>query len=371
MELIRPMAVRPHRYLEPDRRTGECGLLERVGEQALRAEWLDRVQEQAGMPLFARRRWLQSWAEASPDWAPWTLAWLDGSEVRAVAPLARRRTPWGLEVAAMGGGALHESPVAACDDDALVRLGVGIGAALRALNRPWRLKLELPKASILRGVLTAELPVSTVSAGARRPILRFNGDDPSPKQLLGRNTYSAMAKARNRIGREGHSLDVGWEPIREALPEVVTVDHDRDLESRGATLDARGLRFYHQVIERHAGCWRLLTVQIDGSLAAYALCLKDGDALRVCHNQVAPGWRRYSAGLVANAELVLRAASDPSVGEVDWGCGEQRYKLSLSNTMIDAQVLTAWSSPVLRAAMACKKEFDARSARWLRSLVRS
>lgn len=370
MDLIGPIAVRSRRDFERERRADGSGLIERVGDQALRAEWLDRVQEQADMPLFARRRWLQSWAEAFPEWAPWTLAWLDGSEVRAVAPLARRRRPWGLEVATMGGGALQESPVAACDDDALVSLGVGIGAALRALNRPWRLTLELPKVSILACVLTAELPVSTVYAGYRRPILRFNGDDLSPKQLLGRNTYSALAKARNRIGREGHSLEVGWEPIREALPEVVTVHRDRDLELRGATMDARELRFYHQVIERHAGFWRLLTVRIDGSLAAYALCLKDRDALRVCYNEVAPGWRRYSAGLIANAELVLRAASDPSVGEVDWGGGEQRYKLSLSNTVIDAQVLTAWSSPVLRAALACKNEFDTRSRRWLRSLAR-
>jgi hypothetical protein len=368
MELIRPFAVRSQRDSARDHWTDEPRLAQRVGDQALRAEWLDRVQEQAGLPLFARRRWLQSWAEAYPEWEPWTLVLRDGSEVRAVAPLARRRTHWGFEVAPIGDGALQESPVAACDDDALAALGAGIAAALRALGRPWRLTLELPNASILATVLASELPVSTLYAGCRRPTLRFNDQDPSsPKQLLGRNTYSALAKARNRIGKEGHRLEVGWEPIREALPEVVTVQRDRDLEQRGATLNARDFRFYRQVIDRHAGYWRLLTVRIDGSLAAFALCLKDGDALRVCYNRVAPGWRRYSAGLIANAELVLRAAADASIGEVDWGCGEQRYKLSLSNDVINAQVLRAWSSSLLRAALAGRNRLDRRRTAMARS----
>jgi CelD/BcsL family acetyltransferase involved in cellulose biosynthesis len=104
-------------------------------------------------------------------------------------------------------------------------------------------------------------------------------------------------------------------------------------------------------------------VRIDESLAGYALCLQDGETLRVWDNRVAPRWRRYSAGLIANAELVLRAATDATIAEVDWGCGEQRYKLSLSNQVIDAQVLKAWSSPVLRAALACRNRFDARRAR--------
>ena len=329
-------------------------VIERVGHHALSSEWLDRVQAQAGLPLFARRQWLLSWAEAFPEREPWTLALVDGPEVRAVAPLARRRVRWGFEVAPIGANALHESPVAACDEDALVTLGVGIGAALRELGRPWRLSLQLSKVSTLATVLAAEVPISATYPGGRRPIFRFRGDDPSPKQLLGRNTYNALAKARNRIRKEGHRLEVSWEPISEALPELVTVHRDRDLELRGATLDAAESRFYHQVIDGHAGYWRLLTVRIDGSLAAYALCLKDCDALHVWDNRLAPGWQRYSAGLICNAELVLRAARASAVGVVDWGCGEQRYKMSLSNEVIDAQVLMAWSSPWLRAALACR-----------------
>jgi CelD/BcsL family acetyltransferase involved in cellulose biosynthesis len=315
------------------------GLMQRVGPLALveGAEWLDRVHDKAGVSLLARRQWLQSWADAFSGWEPWVLALVDDDGVRAVAPLARRRVRWGVEVVSMGDNALAESPVAACDDAA----AVGLAAAL-----------------------VAQLSTTVVFPGAPRPEIRF-ADDRPPTRWLTRNTGSALAKARNRISREGHRLEVGWVEtwgkIEDVLPELVMVHRARDMELRGATLldDAQEACFYHHVIQRHAGHWRLLAVRIDESLAAYVLCLKDGSTLRVWDNRVAPGWRRYSAGLIGNAEVVLRAATDGFVDVVDWGCGEQRYKTSLSNDVVDAQILMAWSSPVLRAALACQSRMAA------------
>jgi CelD/BcsL family acetyltransferase involved in cellulose biosynthesis len=207
-------------------------------------------------------------------------------------------------------------------------------------------------------------------------VLRF-ADDRPPKRWLTRNTRGALAKARNRISREGHDLEVGWvEPwarINDVLPELVMVHRARDLDLRGVTLldDPQEARFYHEVIQRYAGHWRLLTVRIDQSLAGYALCLKDGSSLRVWDNRVAPRWRRYSAGLIANAEIVLRAAADGSVAVVDWGCGEQRYKTSLSSEVIGAEVLIAWSSPLLRAALAGRKKLAAPELRRPMRVIRA
>jgi CelD/BcsL family acetyltransferase involved in cellulose biosynthesis len=224
---------------------------------------------------------------------------------------------------------------------------------------------QLPVGSTLAAALARQLGTTVTFPGSPRPVLRFADERPA-KSWLTRNTSGSLAKARNRVSREGHRLEVGWveswERIEDLLPELVMIHRARDLELRGATLldDPQEARFYHQVIQRHAGDWRLLTVRIDESLAAYALCLKDGFALRVWDNRVAPGWRRYSAGLIANAEVVLRAASDESVGFVDWGCGEQRYKTSLSRDVSDAQVFIAWSSPILRAALALRSRLHRR-----------
>jgi CelD/BcsL family acetyltransferase involved in cellulose biosynthesis len=267
----------------------------------------------------------------------------------------------------MGDASLTESPLAACDDVAMARLATGLVDALHGLNHPWMLRLrQLPVRSPLATELVAAVSTTSTYAGARRPVLRFTDDRPAT-QWLSRNTDRSLKKARNRVRREGHRLKVGWvEPwgeIEEMLPELVRIHRARDLELRGATLldDRQHATFYQQVVHRHAGQWRLLLVRIDGSVAAYALCLKDGDTLRVWDNRVAPDWRRYSAGLIANAEVILRGATDGSVAMVDWGCGEQRYKTSLSSDVIEAQGVTAWSSRALWAALVCARTL--RSAR--------
>jgi GNAT acetyltransferase-like protein len=338
---------------------GKSGLIEWVGSLALLqgAEWLDHMHDKAGVPLLSRRRSLQSWVDAFPAWEPWLLALVEDGEVRAVAPLARRRTRWGVEVVSVGDSAVYESPVA-CDGAAVADLAAGVVDALHALGRPWTLRLpQLPTLSKISAALVAQLPTTAVFAGGPRPVLRFD-DDRLPDRWLTRNTRGALAKARNRLSREGRHLEVGWAEswarIENTLPELVMVHRARDLELRGVTLldDPHEARFYHEVIQGHAGYWRLLTVRIDQSLAGYALCLKDGSTLRIWDNRVAPRWRRYSAGLIANAEIVLRAAADGSVTVVDWGSGVQRYKISLSNEVISTEVLVAWSSSVLRAALA-------------------
>jgi CelD/BcsL family acetyltransferase involved in cellulose biosynthesis len=376
MELIRPIALRSRRGSAREHGTRhESGLIERVGRLALldEGEWLDRVHARSGASLLARRQWLESWAEAFPDWEPWVLAVVDQGDPRAVAPLARRRVGSGVQVVSVGHDALAESPLAVSDAGAAEELAAGIVSALRSLGRPWTLCLQqLPLGSPLAASLGAQLSTSKAFAGVPRPVLRFADDRPA-RRWLSRNTANALAKAQNRIRRDAHRLEVGWvqswDEIERWLPDLVAVHRARDIELRGATLldDIREASFYHRVITRHTGHWRLLAVRIDEALAGYALCLQDGRTLRVWDNRVAPGWRHYSAGLIANAELVLHAAADASIGEVDWGCGEQRYKLSLSNEVIDAQVLRGWSSPVLRAALAGRNRLDRRRTARTRS----
>lgn len=157
------------------------------------------------------------------------------------------------------------------------------------------------------------------------------------------------------MSREGRDLRIGWvddwREIRQVMSEVMLVHRARDLELRGMSLldEPAQAAFYEQVLVRHAGEWRLLAVRIDGRLAGYAMCLVDGATLRVWDNRVAPEFRRYSAGLVANAEVVLSAARERSIHEVDWGCGIQRYKTSMSTRVVEGRNLVAWSSTLLRA----------------------
>ena len=53
--------------------------------------------------------------------------------------------------------------------------------------------------------------------------------------------------------------------------------------------------------------------------------------------------------------------------EVDWGCGVQRYKTSMSNHVVHAETLYAWSSNRLRARHGLVRRMHARG--WLPGAV--
>jgi CelD/BcsL family acetyltransferase involved in cellulose biosynthesis len=117
-------------------------------------------------------------------------------------------------------------------------------------------------------------------------------------------------------------------------------------------LDDPAERYYYLGVRSAlAGRWLLLSLRIDGTLAAYALCLRDGDSLRVWDNKMSPGYARFSPGLLANMALVRCASADGQIALVDWGPGMQRYKASLSNDLIPSQTLTAWSSQLFRRTL--------------------
>jgi CelD/BcsL family acetyltransferase involved in cellulose biosynthesis len=350
---------------------GQLRLVEITGPAALgdATEWMEQVHAELGVSLLAGRRWLESWTRAFPRWEPWVLTLLAGDEPLAVAPLTRRRGRSGVEVVSMGASQLNESPVVARDELGVAGLAASIAHALESLDSPWSLRLpQLPTGSPLTSALQEYLAPTVVKPGSPRPVMRLDRSH-APARMLSSNTRSALAKARNRVEREGHRLQfewVGeWARIRELLPEIMSIHRARDLELRGMSLldDPEEADFYQQVLVRHAELWRVLVVRIDEALAGYAICLADRRTLRVWDNRVSPYWRRYSAGLIANAEVVVSAAGDPAFDEVDWGCGVQRYKASMSNQVVQAETLQAWSSATLRARQGLTRRLQGH--RWL------
>ena len=321
---------------------------------------LDQMYEKVGAPLLARRGLLQAWANAFTDWEPWVFALVDGGDVRSVAPLARRSVLGGVQVVSLGYDALDFSPLAACDDESMIVLAAELRRAFDATRRPWTLQLRrLPADSPFLGAANGLFPASTVTSGGRRPETRF-ADDRDARSYLTHNTRSALAKARNRIGRERGGFDLcwldGWSDIELLLPEVVRIHRDRDLELRdwSGLDDAEQARFYRAALESQTENWRLLVVTIEDCVAAYALCLQDGSVLRVWDNRVAPEWRRYSAGLIANVEVV-RFAAAAGFDAVDWGCGEQRYKASMATDVVPSADFSAWSSRLCRAVLKSRR----------------
>jgi CelD/BcsL family acetyltransferase involved in cellulose biosynthesis len=93
----------------------------------------------------------------------------------------------------------------------------------------------------------------------------------------------------------------------------------------------------------------LTTLRLDGQLAAYVLCFRDGGAYRMWSCRVAPAWLRYGVGRLANNAALEHALSDQDSTAFDWMRGDEGYKQSMANHIEQAQDVLAWSSLTVRA----------------------
>jgi hypothetical protein len=164
-----------------------------------------------------------------------------------------------------------------------------------------------------------------------------------------------VAKARNRIRREGIELVQEWtrdiERILDLMPKLLNIYRRRDYQLRRSSIadDPVYRNFVTAFVLEHAnqGLVDLLTLYLNRELAAFALCVLDNKEYWVLVNKVSPEWLRYSPGTIANAEVVRHAFESPGVRGVNWGSGLLRYKLSGMVTLDARQTLLAWSSPIV------------------------
>jgi CelD/BcsL family acetyltransferase involved in cellulose biosynthesis len=321
---------------------------------------VESLFDRTGAPLAARWPSLDTWLRHHPRSEPWVVLVRRGAVPVGGAVLVRelRFGCWRVRPAGAEGEPVH---LAATDPAAAATLAAAVRRALGGFDRPWLLRLtDLPDPDPVAAALAAALPVSVRCPGQGTPQLRFAAGLPLTA-YLSRNTRAAVAKARNRIVRDGLRADIGWattlDQIAAALPEITDVHRRRSVQVRGKSTfeqDPAAARLFEAVVRLHAsaGRVRLLSVRVDGSLAAFALCLLDGDMLWVYANLASPDWLRYSAGTIANAEVVRWAYAAPETAGVDWGTGIQRYKLSGAVTVRRSQHLYAWSSRLLRLGAA-------------------
>jgi len=249
--------------------------------------------------------------------------------------------------------------LAALDDEAAPALARALGEMLQSLHRPWMLELRmLPADDATVAALHSDLPCSVVADGAEVAKLACDGST-TLSTCLSRNTRNAVTRAQKRIAAAGLQPLLEWtrEPqvIERQLNEVVTLHRRRNHQLRGfAGLDdPRQRELFKDTVrlQAAAGRARLLTLRLEGQLAAFALCFESGKQLLVYSNMASPDWLGYSPGTIANAEVVAAAHRDPSVREVDWGPGLQRYKLSGGTVRVERLVhFTAWSSSSFRLA---------------------
>jgi hypothetical protein len=326
-----------------------------IGLEAVqaRAAVFERVFRDTGEPLTGRWPSELIWMQTHPKYEPWGVLIERNGVCVAAALLTRRwRGFWQIGKPAGGGDPLH---FAAVDDDSAQRLAESILGAVRSFGWPWRLEIsDLPRADPVAAYLRSCWPHSQSCPTPPVPHLLFAAGEPL-SAYLSHNTRSAVAKARNRIRREGIQLVEEWtrdiERIRDLMPKLLNVYCRRyhQLRRRSIADDPVYRNFLTAFVLEHAnqGLVELLTLYLNRELAAFALCVLDNKEYWVLVSKASPDWLRYSPGTIANAEVVRHAFESPGVRGVNWGAGLLRHKLSGMVTLDFRQTLLAWSSPIV------------------------
>ena len=338
----------------------ETALIEDLARLELLGDEIDALHERTGAPASARWAAVHAGMLHDRRAAPWCVVVRRGPEIVAAAlAVARLRLgAWAIR------GATHpDEPgwLAALDGDAGTELAAAVAGSLRGLHRPWGLAWRhLPADDSTLAALRAELSISAVLASGDDAQLNCDSVD-DVAGGLSRNTRSVVSRARQRIAAAGLSCEITWTRdaagIAARLDEVVDVHRHRNRQLRGAAgLDDPGQRaLFVETVLAHAdaGRARLLTLRLDGRLAAFAICFESAGILHVYSNMASPDWLEFSPGTIANAEVVRAVGRDPVLQAVDWGLGLQRYKLSGPRVQVRHMVhLWAWSSLVGRVAWA-------------------
>jgi CelD/BcsL family acetyltransferase involved in cellulose biosynthesis len=313
---------------------------------------LDELHAAVGAPVTARRTWLTAWIECNPLYEPLAVLVRSGSTLEAAAFLARRSHPFWTEYVALGHGPSDQVRLAARDAAAAAELARGIVACLGSGPGPWRLCLKhLPAGDPVASALARALPQAKLLPGDTSPTLRFGGGRDA-RELVTKKHHREVRRFGNRLEREGlvplvQHLDDPAD-VAAVLPEIVEVTRARDIEMLGHSSLDRGSAgtFFRDVVLRHAARREvdLTTLRLGGELAAYMLCFLDGASYRAWSCRHAPRWARYAPGLLNNYAALERALALGRFEEFDWMRGDEGYKDRVSNAVVRAENLLAWSS---------------------------
>lgn len=315
---------------------------------------LDELAEACGAPASSYWAADSAWFRARPEVQPLAVAVYDRSRLAGAAMLGRHRLRGVWRVIGAGtAGEPYAMPVAS--PEVAQVLAAGITGELQGIVGRWKLELtDLPLHDPVAEALAARLTDPVRLDFRDAPQLRIDHDS-ALNTYLSRNVRAAVAKARNRIAADGRSLELRWltapDQIERRLEQLVDVRARRNRQlHRGNPHDGAELATFTGTISNQAaaGRARLLEVRIDDRLASYALCFLTTGTLWVYSNTVSPDFTRYSAGTIANAEVVRYAHARPEVHILSWGRGIQRYKLSGPADLTGCQSLTAWSSTSTR-----------------------
>lgn len=326
------------------------------GAPALLAlERLEPVLADFRAPITARVPWLRCYLTAYPKVRPVVVTVEDDGEVVAAACLGRVDGPV-VEWTALGHAVSDYAVFPAVDDDAARRLAEAVAAHVEQGWRPWRLRLEqFPEGDpVLRHL--SEL-MGNVHLRRGIPAMRLAISQPRELNAhVSKGARRSRARGESRLERDGHDSTVirtrDAAVIGGLLERMVRLRRARDLEVRGYSDvdDPQFLRFYRELMTTLAGRGELeiIAVLIGDLMIGYIVVFVDGSSYRTWDGRVDSAWTEYAAGRICDVVALESALADERITTFDWMRGEQEYKRSATNHVVEHQHMHAWSSPVVR-----------------------
>ncbi len=288
------------------------------------------------LPVMARMRWMQTWADVNRAWTPWSFVVRErGGRIEGAALLARHDSTNGHDIVALGHGLLGSTRLAVRSPRAAKALAKALMEHLDALDGPWTLELEqLPEGDPVAKLLAQRLPNAELGADLWVPSvdLRTHADVDS---FFSKNMRRQIRKAQNRIEADGLDQHIDFArseaEIRLLLPQLEQIHVERDHSTgRSSDLDDPAMReLWRRLVLSHAesGQVEVATMSIDHRIVAFVIGLLDGTSYRVFDGHFDSDYSRYSPGRLVERAVMNRALLDEAFTELDWMAGVAAEKI--------------------------------------------
>ncbi len=293
-----------------------------------------------GVPVMARTRWMETWAEVYDGWEPMTVLVREraSGQVEAAALLARRETDHGVEVVSMGHGTVACTRFPSRSERASKMLTKGIKDELTKLGK-WTLQFQqLPEGDPVAKLLAQQLPNAEMAPDLWVPQVAFD-EDSTITNYLSRNMRRQIKKAWNRLETDGKTVEMNVArsefEIIELLPKLEAIHVERDhATGRDSDLDdPKVSELWRRLVLSHGatGQIEISSMMIDGEIAGYVIGILDDDAYRVFDGHFNSEFHRYSPGRIIESAVLERAMVDARFDGLDWMAGVAAEKILTSN----------------------------------------
>ncbi len=301
---------------------------------------IGQLHTDLGIPVMARTRWMETWADVYDEWTPMTVLVRERAtgQVEAAALLASRHTDDGYEVVAMGHGTVACTRFPSRSERASKLLTKGIKDELAKLGR-WTLQFQqLPEGDAVAKLLAQQLSNVEMAPDLWVPQVVF-GDDPKIGEFLSRNMRRQIKKAWNRLDTDGRTVELNVArseyEIMELLPRLEAIHVERDhATGRESDLDDPKVNeLWRRLVLSHAatGQIEISSMIIDGEIAGFVIGIIDDDAYRVFDGHFNSTFHRYSPGRLIESAVLERAMVDARFEGLDWMAGVAAEKILTSN----------------------------------------